>query len=133
MIRPTGYDPAPMNRTVVFGLAFAIGASVVVIPFLFLSGTPALVLAITMSMVALLVVGGVLGRLSGRGVVFSALRQLACGVGAALVAGAVLEKPISQMFSYSYHVTGTWADPKVEKLGQTSAQPVSGAAEGGRK
>ena len=52
---------------------------------------------------------------------------------AALVAGAVLEKPISQMFSYSYHVTGTWADPKVEKLGQTSAQPVSGAAEGGRK
>ncbi len=29
MIRPTGYDPAPMNRTVVFGLAFAIGACTV--------------------------------------------------------------------------------------------------------
>ena len=52
---------------------------------------------------------------------------------AALVAGAVLEKPISQMFSYSYHVTGTWADPKVEKLVQTSVQPLSGTAEGGRK
>lgn len=29
MIRPTGYDPAPMNRVVVFGLALAIGACTV--------------------------------------------------------------------------------------------------------
>jgi VIT1/CCC1 family predicted Fe2+/Mn2+ transporter len=84
-----GLDPDglgnPVRVAISSFVAFAIGASVVVIPFLFLSGTPALVLAITMSMVALLVVGGVVGRLSGRGVVFSALRQLAWGVGAALV------------------------------------------------
>ena len=33
----------------------------------------------------MLTVGGVVGRLSGRGVVFSALRQAGWGVGAALV------------------------------------------------
>ena len=84
-----GLDPDGLGNPVKVAIssfvAFAIGASVVVIPFLFLSGTSALVVAITMSIVALLVVGGVVGRLSGRGVVFSALRQLAWGAGAALV------------------------------------------------
>lgn len=66
-------------------IAFAIGASIVVIPYVFLSGVAALVTAIVMAVVALVVVGGVVGRLSGRGVVFSAGRQLLWGVGAAAV------------------------------------------------
>ena len=49
---------------------------------------------------------------------------------AALVAGAVLQNPIGRLFSYSYHVTGKWDDPKVEKVGEEVQQPVSGAAEG---
>jgi VIT1/CCC1 family predicted Fe2+/Mn2+ transporter len=88
-----GLDPSELGnplRVALFSfVAFAIGASVVVIPYLLTSGTAALVMAIVMAVAALLVVGGVVGRLSGRGVVFSALRQLAWGTGAALVTFAV--------------------------------------------
>jgi uncharacterized protein (TIGR02099 family) len=39
---------------------------------------------------------------------------------AALVANTVLQKPLNRLFSYRYHVTGTWADPKVDKAGESS-------------
>lgn len=65
--------------------AFAVGASVVVIPYVFATGTVALALAIILSLLGLAIVGGAVGRFSGRGVVFSAFRQLAWGVGAAAV------------------------------------------------
>jgi VIT1/CCC1 family predicted Fe2+/Mn2+ transporter len=88
-----GLDPSELGnplRVALFSfVAFAIGASVVVIPYLLTSGTAALIMAVVMAVAALLVVGGVVGRLSGRGVVFSALRQLAWGTGAALVTFAV--------------------------------------------
>ncbi len=84
-----GLDPdelgSPVKTAVSSFIAFAIGASVVVIPYLFLSGMPALVLAVVLSLLSLVFVGGMVGRLSGRGVVFSAARQLAWGVGAAAV------------------------------------------------
>jgi len=38
---------------------------------------------------------------------------------AALVANTVLQKPLNRLFSYRYHVTGTWADPKVNKAGES--------------
>ena len=66
-------------------IAFAIGASVVVIPYALLSGVPAFVLAIALALIGLVVVGGTVGRLSGRGVIFSAGRQTMWGVGAAAV------------------------------------------------
>ncbi len=65
--------------------AFAVGASVPVVPYLFLDGTAALVLAVSLALIAMLVVGGTVGRLSGLGVVRSALRQLLVGGGAAAV------------------------------------------------
>jgi len=65
-------------------LAFAIGAFVVVLPYLFLSGTPALVTAVALSALAMVIVGGLVGRFSGRGVVRGALRQFTVG---ALAAG----------------------------------------------
>jgi len=65
--------------------AFAIGAFVPVVPYLFLDGTAALVLAVALALVAMVVVGGTVGRLSGLGVVRSALRQLLVGGGAAAV------------------------------------------------
>jgi len=84
-----GLDPTelgnPVRVAISSFIAFAIGASVVVIPYLFTSGTTALVLAIAMSFTALVIVGGVVGRLSGRGVVFSAFRQVLWGTGAALI------------------------------------------------
>jgi len=66
-------------------IAFAIGASVVVIPYALLSGVPAFVLAIVLAVVGMITVGGIVGYQSGRGVVFSAGRQVMWGVGAAAV------------------------------------------------
>ncbi|MCL2525075.1 MAG: TIGR02099 family protein [Betaproteobacteria bacterium] len=40
------------------------------------------------------------------------------GVGV-LVANTVLKRPLSQLFSYRYHVTGSWSDPQVVKTGQS--------------
>ncbi|MEY2989421.1 MAG: hypothetical protein RLZZ163_337, partial [Actinomycetota bacterium] len=66
-------------------IAFAIGASVVVIPYALLSGLPAFILAIVLALLGMIVVGGTVGWLSGRGIVFSAARQTLWGVGAAAV------------------------------------------------
>lgn len=66
-------------------IAFAIGASVVVIPYALFSGLTAFTLAIALALVGMVVVGGTVGRLSGRGVLFSAGRQTMWGVGAAAV------------------------------------------------
>ncbi len=65
--------------------AFAIGASVPVIPYLFLDGAAALTLAVAMAALAMILVGGTVGRLSGLGVARSAARQLLVGGGAAAV------------------------------------------------
>lgn len=37
---------------------------------------------------------------------------------AALVANTVLAKPLNRLFSYRYHVTGTWSDPQISKEGE---------------
>ena len=72
-------------------LAFAIGAFVVVLPYLLavvwpdtFGSTIPLIAAIVLSAVAMLIVGGLVGRLSGRGVARGALRQFTVG---ALAAG----------------------------------------------
>ncbi|MGB4226381.1 MAG: YhdP family protein [Candidatus Dechloromonas phosphoritropha] len=49
---------------------------------------------------------------------------------AALVAGAILQNPIGRLFAYSYHVTGSWSDPRVERVGAEAVQPASGAVGG---
>lgn len=64
-------------------VSFAIGASVVIIPYALLSGIPALITAILLAVAGLVVVGGLVGRFSGRGVLFSAGRLLLWGAGAA--------------------------------------------------
>ncbi|MFM9050309.1 MAG: VIT1/CCC1 transporter family protein, partial [Actinomycetota bacterium] len=74
----------PVKVAVSSFLAFAIGAFVVVLPYLFTGGMTAMVIAIALSAIAMLVVGGLVGRFSGRGVVPAALRQLLVG---ALAAG----------------------------------------------
>ena len=42
---------------------------------------------------------------------------------AALLANTMLPNPLNRLFSYRYHVTGSWSDPKVDKAGE-SATPV---------
>lgn len=84
-----GLDPDDLGNPVRVAassfLAFAIGAFVPVLPFLVLSGTAALALAVTLAVLAMVVVGGAVGRLSGLGVVRSAARQVVVGAGAAAV------------------------------------------------
>ena len=93
-----GLDPDELGRPFKVALssfiAFAIGASVVVAPYLFFlapgaSTTIPMLIAVALAVIALLVVGGIVGRLSGRGVAFSAMRQLLWGAGAASVTYAI--------------------------------------------
>lgn len=65
--------------------SFAIGASVVVVPYALFAGMTAFVLAVVLALVSLIVVGGLVGYQSGCGVAFSAGRQVLWGVGAAAV------------------------------------------------
>lgn len=84
-----GLDPDdlgdPKRVAVSSFAAFAVGASVPVVPYLFLSGAAALALAVALALLAMVVVGGTVGRLSGLGIVRSALRQVLVGGGAAAV------------------------------------------------
>jgi VIT1/CCC1 family predicted Fe2+/Mn2+ transporter len=67
-----------------FFLFFA-GAVAPVAPFLFLSGATAIVTSLAASGVALFVIGAAITLLTGRPVLFSGLRQLLIGMGAAAV------------------------------------------------
>lgn len=66
-------------------LSFALGAFVVVLPYLLGSGTAALAAAIGLALAALFGVGAILGALNGRSPVKSGLRQLITGALAAAV------------------------------------------------
>jgi VIT1/CCC1 family predicted Fe2+/Mn2+ transporter len=66
-------------------VAFAVGAAVPVIPFLF-GGTGAHIAAsLLLSLAALFVVGAGVSLLTGRSLLFSGFRQLFIGLGAATV------------------------------------------------
>lgn len=84
-----GLDPdelgSPFKVAASSFASFAVGASVPVLPYFFLSGMGALLVAVVLAIIALIAVGATVGRLSGAGVVKSALRQLLVGGGAAAV------------------------------------------------
>jgi VIT1/CCC1 family predicted Fe2+/Mn2+ transporter len=84
-----GLDPdelgSPWSAAVSSLIAFAAGAIVVVLPYLFGSGTAALVTAVVLAGAALFTVGSALGMLNGKAPLRSGARQLFIGGGAALV------------------------------------------------
>jgi len=84
-----GLDPdelgSPVKVAASSFVAFSVGAAVPVIPYVFAQDTTALIFAIVLAALALVVVGGTVGYLSGAGIVKSALRQLIVGAGAAAV------------------------------------------------
>jgi VIT1/CCC1 family predicted Fe2+/Mn2+ transporter len=80
---------SPVRVAISSFIAFTIGASVAVLPYVFLQGSAAFYTAIVAAVIALCIVGGVVGKFSGRGIVFSAMRQLMWGAGAAGVTYAV--------------------------------------------
>ena len=83
-----GLDPdelgSPVRAALGSFLAFAVGAAVPVIPYLF-GGGPMVVVSLVISLVALFAVGAGVSLLTGRGLVFSGVRQLVIGLVAALV------------------------------------------------
>ncbi|HEY2240625.1 MAG TPA: VIT1/CCC1 family protein [Streptosporangiaceae bacterium] len=84
-----GLDPdqlgSPWSAALSSLLAFALGAFVVVVPYLAGSGTAALVTAIVLALAAMFGVGASIGALNGRNAVRSGLRQVVAGTLAAAV------------------------------------------------
>lgn len=66
-------------------ISFAIGAAIPVIPFLFGGGPVITIISLGASLAALFAVGAGVSMLTGRGLVFSGLRQLGIGLAAAAV------------------------------------------------
>ena len=62
---------------------FTLGAIVPVAPFIFLVGMPAVISSLVASAVALMIVGASISRMTGRGALFSAIRQILFGMVAA--------------------------------------------------
>jgi len=84
-----GLDPdelgSPWGAAAGSFVAFAIGAVIPVIPFLFGGGTAVIAVSLAVSLVALFLVGAAVSLLTGRGVLFSGFRQLGIGLAAAIV------------------------------------------------
>jgi VIT1/CCC1 family predicted Fe2+/Mn2+ transporter len=88
-----GLDPDELGSPwgAAFGsfAAFAIGAAIPVIPYLFGGGPAVFVTSIVASLIALFIVGAGVSLLTGRSILFSGFRQLAIGAVAAAVTYAV--------------------------------------------
>jgi vacuolar iron transporter family protein len=89
-----GIDPAELGGSA-WGAAsvsfflFALGAIFPVLPFFFLSGNAAIMASLALSGFALAAIGSGTALFTGRGFVFSALRQLGIGYAAALLTFAI--------------------------------------------
>ena len=88
-----GLDPdelgSPMGAAVGSFIAFAVGAAIPVVPYLFGSGPAVFAVSIVASLAALFLVGAGVSLLTGRGLLFSGFRQVAIGAAAAGVTFAV--------------------------------------------
>lgn len=85
-----GIDPeeglgSPWGAAISSFLTFCVGALVPLIPFFFASGGVGTIVSAALTSLALLVVGGLTARLTGRPIWQSSLRQFAIGMTAALV------------------------------------------------
>ncbi|HEY5834850.1 VIT1/CCC1 transporter family protein [Streptomyces sp.] len=83
-----GLDPqelgSPWSAALSSLFAFALGAVVVVLPYVFAGGTAALVTAVALAAAALFTVGAVLGLVNGKAPLRAGARQLLIGGGAAV-------------------------------------------------
>ena len=88
-----GLDPdelgSPIGAATGSFVAFALGAAVPVLSYIATSGAPAFAASIVLSLGALFAVGAGVSLLTGRGVIFSGVRQVLIGAAAAGVTFAV--------------------------------------------
>ena len=84
-----GLDPdelgSPWGAAAYSFVAFAFGAFVPLLPFLLTSGIAAIAVSVALSLVALFIVGALVSLLTGRGLLYSGIRQASIGGAAALV------------------------------------------------
>ena len=84
-----GLDPdelgSPWGAAAYSFAAFGLGAFIPLAPFLLTEGTAAIVISVSLALTALFIVGALVSLLTGRGTLFSGLRQVAIGGSAALV------------------------------------------------
>ena len=85
-----GVDPEELGGSAVEAaltsfFLFALGAVCPVAPFAFFQGTTAIIVSLIASAVGLFLIGGVITLMTGRGVLFSGLRQILFGLIAATV------------------------------------------------
>ena len=85
-----GFDPSELGGSAVVAavssfLLFVMGAIIPVFPFIFTSGQTAVLSSLVLSAVGLLVIGGLITRVTGRPPLASAIRQLLIGLAAAAV------------------------------------------------
>ena len=82
-----GLDPgqlgSPWGAAFYSFVAFAIGASLPLAPFLLTRGTLAIAISVVVALTALFLVGAAVSLLTGRSAIFSGLRQVAIGGAAA--------------------------------------------------
>lgn len=89
-----GIDPEDLGGSAMVAAVssfalFVLGAVPPVLPFAFLDGATAVVTSLVLSGFALLLIGGLITRITGRSPLWSALRQLLIGFGAAGVTYAI--------------------------------------------
>jgi VIT1/CCC1 family predicted Fe2+/Mn2+ transporter len=70
---------SPWGAAISSFVSFAGGAVVPLLPYIFLSGTPALLAALALAAVVMMAVGGITARLSQRSAAFGAVRALGIG------------------------------------------------------
>ena len=84
-----GLDPdelgSPWGAAIGSFMSFIIGAIIPVIPFVFGGGQAITIVSLGLSLVALFGVGAAVSLLTGRGLLYSGIRQLGLGLGAAIV------------------------------------------------
>jgi vacuolar iron transporter family protein len=84
-----GIDPdelgSPWGAAISSFIAFSVGAIIPLAPFLATSGLAAGITSIALSLSALFLVGALVSLITGRGALYSGLRQAAIGGGAAIV------------------------------------------------
>ena len=82
---PDGGLGSPWGAAISSFGTFALGALVPLIPFFFLTGHPAEIMAASLAAIAIAGVGALTARLTGKGAIYSAARMLAIGAAAATI------------------------------------------------
>ncbi len=84
-VDPQGLGGSAWEAAITSFILFAMGAVLPVAPFTFLEGTSAVIASLAFSAVGLFVIGGGITLFTGRGVLFSGMRQVGFGLAAAAI------------------------------------------------